>query len=534
MDRKRIVKGVIATVLAVSCIVSTAFAAQPSDFKDYDPNAWYAEAAEFVVTNNIMAGTDAGTLEMNRTITRAEFVSLLDRLFMTYNKADLSKYTDMERTQWFYDNIAMGLQMGTIAGTSDTTITPNGYLTREMVITILARTLALEDGTVADLAKFKDNNSVSQWALPTVSAFARDGRVHGYNDGTLKPTQYITRGETAQLLMNCFRTLSSSTDIKNTTDDNIFLLRSGKDTNITGSRFNDTLILATGMAESDVFIRNTHINRMVCWGASDVWFYPGCTASEIVISRTDGPCIIHWLGDKNSMPKFIFRPGSDSGSKVVDKDGNQLLPKDDNNNNNSSGNGGGGHVDRNVVYFDPQNGQSVTSKKIDENGLVQPIETPTKQGYVFGGWYEDKEGTSRFIFTNKATVGMTLYARWFTQAEWDVIQDMNDTVSASTFRIQAETAILATIGQNSIPCSIRSDASNPKNLNVKLVRTDTDEVVAEIASLTPGTTATTMSLVGTMPAYGNYNAKLVVTPEGETSSQEIDAMLYVAYAWDRG
>ena len=69
---------------------------------------------------------------------------------------------------------------------------------------------------------------------------------------------------------------------------------------------------------------------------------------------------------------------------------------------------------------------------------------------------------------------------------------------------------------------------------MKLVRTDTDEVVAEITNLTPGTTATTMNLVGTMPAYGNYNAKLVVTPEGETSSQEIDAMLYVAYAWDRG
>ena len=129
---------------------------------------------------------------------------------------------------------------------------------------------------------------------------------------------------------------------------------------------------------------------------------------------------------------------------------------------------------------------------------------------------------------------MTLYARWFTQAEWDVIQDMNDTVSTSTFRIQAETDILATIGQDSIPCSIKSDASNKKNLNVKLVRTDTDEVVAEITNLTPGTTATTINLVGTMPAYGNYNAKLVVTPEGETSSQEIDAMLYVAYAWDRG
>lgn len=530
MDKKKIGQGMIATTLALSCLTGTALAAVPSDFKDYDQNAWYAKAATFVVTNDIMAGTDAGTLEMDRTITRAEFVSLLDRLFKTYNKADLSQYTDMQRAQWFYDNIAMGLQMGTIAGTSDTTITPGGNLTREMAITILVRTLALEDGTAADLAKFTDNESVSKWAVPTVSAFARDGRVSGYSDGSLKPTRYITRGETAQLLMNCFRTLSASTDIKELTDNNIYLLRSGADTNITDSKFNDTLILATGMAESDVFVRNSHINRLVCWGASDVWLYPGCTAKEIVISRTDGPCIIHWLGDRSSMPNFIFRPGSDSGSKVVDKNGNKILPET----NNGSSGGGGGHVETNVVYFDPQNGQGHSTQKIGDNGMVQPIATPTKHGYVFGGWYLDKECTNRFIFTNKATDGMTLYGKWFTQAEWDVIQDMNAQVSAATFRIQAETDILATVGAQDIPCSIKSCDTNQKALNIKLVRTDTDEVVAQINSLAPGQTATTMDLVGAMPAYGNYNAKLVVTPEGETTSQEIDAMLYVAYAWDRG
>lgn len=540
MDKKKIGQGVIATTLALSCLTGTALAAVPSDFKDYDQNAWYAKAATFVVTNDIMAGTDAGTLEMDRTITRAEFVSLLDRLFKTYNKADLSKYTDMQRTQWFYNNIAMGLQMGTIAGTSDTTITPRGTLTREMAITILARTLALEDGTAADLAKFTDNESVSKWAVPTVSAFARDGRVAGYSDGSLKPTQYITRGETAQLLMNCFRTLSSGTDIKDLTDNNIYLLRSGEDTNITGSRFNDTLILATGMAESDVFVRNSHINRLVCWGASDVWFYPGCTAKEIVISRTDGPCIIHWLGNSKDLPKVIFRPGNDSKSKVVDKDGNQLLPAkapDENGGGSSgstSGGGGGHHTEQDVVYFDPQNGQSIIFQKIGEDGKVQPIAIPVRPGYVFGGWYKDKETTSRYSFTNKATAGMTLYGKWYTEAEWKVIQEMNDLVSGSRVRIQAETDFLATIGETSIPCRIKSDEANKNDLNVKLVRTDTNEVVAQIDALAPGQTVTSMELAAAMPAYGNYPAKLVITPSDETASQEIDAMFYVAYAWNRG
>ena len=129
---------------------------------------------------------------------------------------------------------------------------------------------------------------------------------------------------------------------------------------------------------------------------------------------------------------------------------------------------------------------------------------------------------------------MTLYARWVAQSDWDVIQDLNDIVSNSTFRLQADTDILATVGQNSIPCNIKSDAGNKKTLNVKLVRLDNNEVIAEIAELKPGTTATTMDLVGTMPDFGNYEVKLVVTPEGESASQEISAMLYVAYAWKLG
>lgn len=532
--RNKTATSIIAATLAASCMASTAFAAQPSDFKDYNPDAWYAQAATFVVTNDIMRGTDAGTLQMNRTITRAEFISMLDRLFKTYNKADLSQYTDMQRTQWFYDNIAMGLQMGTITGTSDSTMAPDDSLTREMAITILARTLALEAGTSADLAKYTDDKTVSQWAVPMVSAFSKDGRASGYSDGSLKPGQYITRAETAQLLLNCFHTLSSNTDIHDLTDDKIYLLRGEEDTTITNSNFSDTLILATGMADVDVFVRNSKINRLVCWGSSDVWFYPGNVVKEIVISRTDGPCIIHWLGDQKDIPNIIFRKGSDPDSKVVDEKGNPISKKNNEDKNNSTGGGGGGSsAERNVVYFDPQNGQNRTSQEIDKNGLVQPITTPTKKGYIFGGWYLDRECTSRFIFTNKATAGITLYAKWFTQAEWDVIQGMNEQVSAATFRIQAETDILATIGETSISCNIKSYDTNQKTLNIKLIRTDTNEVIAQTKSLAPGQTATSMELVGAMPDYGNYNAKLIVTPEGETSPQEIDAMLYVAYAWNR-
>jgi uncharacterized repeat protein (TIGR02543 family) len=37
---------------------------------------------------------------------------------------------------------------------------------------------------------------------------------------------------------------------------------------------------------------------------------------------------------------------------------------------------------------------------------------PQKEGYIFEGWYADKELTSKFDFATKITKNITLYAKW--------------------------------------------------------------------------------------------------------------------------
>ncbi|RGC57868.1 S-layer homology domain-containing protein [Agathobaculum butyriciproducens] len=79
-----------ATTIAVG-ITPLAGAASVSDYTDYNDNAWYAPAVKYAVDYDIMLGTSKSTLSVERNITRAEFVSLIDRLFATYRQTDISQ-----------------------------------------------------------------------------------------------------------------------------------------------------------------------------------------------------------------------------------------------------------------------------------------------------------------------------------------------------------------------------------------------------------------------------------------------------------
>lgn len=518
-----------ATTIAVG-ITPLARAASVSDYTDYNDNAWYAPAVKYAIDYDIMLGTSKSTLSVERNITRAEFVSLIDRLFATYRQTDISQFEDVSQTDWYFDNVAMGVQMGTITGTSDQTVSPKGLLTREMAMTILARALALETTDTSKLKDFADEQNISSWARSSVAVLMEQGRVQGYTDNTIRPKQYITRAETAQLLMNCFNALSSEITTSNVSSDGIYLLRPIHDATIQNSTFKDTLILANGLRDSNVDLKGTSINRLLCWGSHDVWVYPGCMINEIVISRTDGPCYIHWLGDKNNLPKITIRDGASDESKVVDKDGKQLYPTT---NDNTKPSNSHHSTNKNVVYFDPCNGSSVSTVAMDNEGYVQPIEDPTYADHVFGGWYLDKAYDQRAAFTNKVTAGTTYYAKWYTPEEWKVVEELNQEVTTSTASIKADTDLLATVGKNSIPCSIQNAIEQSCAVKIELVRKDNNQVVAHIDDLVAGQTATEMPLVSRMPEYGTYPVYLRVLPKNGQSGFEIDAMLYVAYAWDK-
>ena len=66
-----------------------------------------------------------------------------------------------------------------------------------------------------------------------------------------------------------------------------------------------------------------------------------------------------------------------------------------------------------TVTFDSQGGTTVESQIVDLAGLVTPPTSPTKDTYLFGGWYREVECVTPWDFeSDTVTDDITLYARW--------------------------------------------------------------------------------------------------------------------------
>lgn len=74
--------------------------------------------------------------------------------------------------------------------------------------------------------------------------------------------------------------------------------------------------------------------------------------------------------------------------------------------------GGGTTTTRYTVTFDTQGGSKISSSTVTRNTVVKEPAEPTKNGYVFSGWFTDKECTEEYDFTAKVTKNITLYAKW--------------------------------------------------------------------------------------------------------------------------
>lgn len=66
-----------------------------------------------------------------------------------------------------------------------------------------------------------------------------------------------------------------------------------------------------------------------------------------------------------------------------------------------------------TVHFDTLGGTMVESQKHMYGELIDAPEPPTREGYIFDGWYLDQNGTRPWnVESDIVTESMTLYAGW--------------------------------------------------------------------------------------------------------------------------
>lgn len=205
----------------------------------------------------LLQGDADGNLRPGDPITRAEFVTIINRAF-GYRSAGGHPFRDVPGTAWYAEDVDIGYTEGYITGTSPTAFSPNLSITREEAAFILAKNLMMEPA-VGENTSFADGRSISTWSRGMVSAAAENNLISGYPDGTFRPQKSITRGEAAVILLNAVGTPVSRPGTTTLGDvwGNVTITSSGvtlKDTVVAGN-----LYVTAGVELGDVVLENVKV-----------------------------------------------------------------------------------------------------------------------------------------------------------------------------------------------------------------------------------------------------------------------------------
>ena len=145
-----------------------------------------------------MFGYPDKTFGPDRNMTREEVTTMFARLLKDYPRARRTyaiPYSDVSQKDWSYEAIGFMTEKGMIKGYEDGTFRPKEPVTRAEFATIASRFDALRTG---EANRFSDLPE-THWAVEAINSAAAKGWVKGYPDGTFKPDQKITRSEVVSI-----------------------------------------------------------------------------------------------------------------------------------------------------------------------------------------------------------------------------------------------------------------------------------------------------------------------------------------------
>lgn len=130
-NKQKVLSGVLATGLALSCMVGPAYATRNikdlvnqtateieqqekamANFKDIPANAWYYDYVARMVQDNLFAGTSSTTFEPNAPMSEVQFLTVvLRKAFPT----ELNQYNAQYKSTWYDGAYLLGLDKGIIS-----------------------------------------------------------------------------------------------------------------------------------------------------------------------------------------------------------------------------------------------------------------------------------------------------------------------------------------------------------------------------------------------------------------------------------
>ncbi|MFC7678555.1 S-layer homology domain-containing protein, partial [Paenibacillus sp. GCM10028914] len=293
------VRSTVTGLLGVSMALSTVSSVQAQSVNDISGH-WAEQKIQKWLDEDNLKGYQDGSFKPNQTITRAEFVAMINRLF-GYTETTEINFKDLNTQNWAYKDIAAAVKAGYVTGYENQTIRPGAPVTRQEAAVIVSKILGVNPIDSGILNQFTDAEQIASWGKSGITVAIENEVMKGYPNRTFSPTKSLTRAEAVSLIDTA---LLKKDILTTTTYDKAGTYGAAEGTEIINGNvvisapgvvlqnveIKGNLTLAEGIGEGDVTIKNVkvHGTTNVQGGGINSIHFVDSVLVNVIVNKKDG------------------------------------------------------------------------------------------------------------------------------------------------------------------------------------------------------------------------------------------------------
>ena len=178
----------------------------PGVFRDVSADDWFFNAVYDAYGRGLMVGESSDLFAPNDSMTRAMLITTLYRMSGSPAVAGENPYSDVPAGSYYEKAVIWAMQKGVANGMGGGKFEPDTTLNRAMVATVLYR---LSGDKVSATNAFPDVPA-NEWYGEAVAWAQQKGIVTGFEDGTFRPMEEISRQDMALMLQRYAKTVKGT------------------------------------------------------------------------------------------------------------------------------------------------------------------------------------------------------------------------------------------------------------------------------------------------------------------------------------
>lgn len=183
------------------------------DFEDVPAEEWYGDDVYYLTTEGVITGYEDETYKPANEITRAEFITMMmraledkgyyvDQCASVYGCMwETGGFSDIYAEDWYAEYVYSAQMAGIVEGYEDGTFKPNNLITRAEAVQMVYNAIeSVEIGASTVDAGDFSDVSESDWYYAAVRGTSEYAIVEGVEPGKFEPLRNINRAESARII----------------------------------------------------------------------------------------------------------------------------------------------------------------------------------------------------------------------------------------------------------------------------------------------------------------------------------------------